>query len=193
MDDDMASSAATETGSVVALSLPDDHNNMAAPETSPLAAEQTNGNRAMSVIPPIKVSDKPLPREPLLTPRIKKKVPWKGKNIMIMIPRDDERGLAGRPPLPLRQHEIERMFDSWTELGYNVEGFDLPAEEYVVGESQSRELWPSLEDLEQERYDREFTVVLPDLNGEFYDRIRPFSTLPPFLKKINLKKKETDD
>ncbi|KAL6694790.1 hypothetical protein J3F84DRAFT_395656 [Trichoderma pleuroticola] len=117
-------------------------------------------------MPAIKVAEKPLPREPpIVAPRIKKKVPWKGKNIMILIPRDDERGRPGQPPLPLRQDEIERMFDSWTELGYNVDGFDLPAEEHIVGESQSRELWPSLEDLAQERHDRDFTVVLPDLNA----------------------------
>ncbi|KAL7795889.1 hypothetical protein V8C37DRAFT_32420 [Trichoderma ceciliae] len=162
----MASSVATETGSVVGLSVPDHHSDIAAPETSQLTVEHLNGNTTMPSIPPIKVSDEPSYREPLTTPRIKKKVPWRqGKNIIVLIPGDDERGLPGRPPLPLRQDETERMFESWTELGYNVDGFDLPAEEYVVGESQSRELWPSLEDLEQERYDRDFTVVLPDLNA----------------------------
>ncbi|KAL7931065.1 hypothetical protein V8C35DRAFT_323995 [Trichoderma chlorosporum] len=155
IDDEMASSAATETGSVVGLSNLEHLDDMTAAE-----AEQ---HQAM---PAIKVAEKPLPREPpIVTPRIKKKVPWKGKNIMILIPRDDERGRPGQPPLPLRQHEIDRMFDSWTELGYNVDGFDLPAEEHIVGESQSRELWPSLEDLAQERHDRDFTVVLPDLNA----------------------------
>ncbi|RFU78931.1 myosin heavy chain, partial [Trichoderma arundinaceum] len=163
IDDEMASSVATETGSVVGLSIPEHHNDLAAAEASQLTAEHVNGNKTMP-IPPIKVSDKPLPREPPITPRIKKKVPWKGKNIMILIPRDEQRGLPGQPPVPLRQDEIERMFDSWTELGYNVDGFDLPAEEHIVAESQSRELWPSLEDLAQERYDRDFTVVLPDLN-----------------------------
>ncbi|KAH6604141.1 hypothetical protein Trco_007587, partial [Trichoderma cornu-damae] len=166
IDDEMASSVATETGSVVALSVPEHHSDVpAAPETSQLAAEPLNGGKAMAAAAPVKVDDKPLPREPPITPRIKKKVPWKGKNIMILIPRDDERGLPGRPPVPLRRDEIERMFASWTELGYNVDGFDLPAEEFVVSESQSRELWPSLEDLAQERYDRDFTVVLPDLNA----------------------------
>ncbi|UKZ71553.1 uncharacterized protein TrAtP1_012507 [Trichoderma atroviride] len=154
----MASSVATETGSVVGLSLPNNHNDMATPP----GAEQPNGSKA---IPPIKVSDKPLPREPSVTPRIKKKVPWKGKNIIVTLPRDDERGLPGQPPMPLRQHEIERMFDSWMELGYNVDGFDLPAEDDTTQESQSREAWPSFEDLAQERYEQEYTVVLPDLNA----------------------------
>ncbi|UKZ81130.1 hypothetical protein TrVFT333_008900 [Trichoderma virens FT-333] len=154
IDDEMASSVATETGSVIALPISEHHNDMATAEAEHFT------------MPAIKVADKPLPREPpVVAPRIKKKVPWKGKNIMILIPRDDERGRPGQPPLPLRQDEIERMFDSWTELGYNVDGFDLPAEEHIVGESQSRELWPSLEDLAQERYDRDFTVVLPDLNA----------------------------
>ncbi|KAL7947200.1 hypothetical protein V8C42DRAFT_363716 [Trichoderma barbatum] len=159
IDDEMTSSAATETGSVVGLPFPDNHNDMAAAEPPQLTAEHLT-------MPALKIADKPLPREPLVVPpRIKKKVPWKGKNIMILIPRDDERGRPGQPPLPLRQDEIERMFDSWTELGYNVDGFDLPAEEHIVDESQSRELWPSLEDLAQERYDRDFPVVLPDLNA----------------------------
>ncbi|KAK0759827.1 hypothetical protein N5P37_008017 [Trichoderma harzianum] len=154
IDDEMASSAATETGSVVALPIPEHRSDMA-----PAEAEHFT-------MPAIKVAEKPLPGEPpIMVPRIKKKVPWKGKNIMILIPRDDERGRPGQPPLPLRQDEIERMFDSWTELGYNVDGFDLPAEEHIVGKSQSRELWPSLEDLAQERHDRDFTVVLPDLNA----------------------------
>lgn len=157
-DDDMASSVATETGSVVGLSLPNNHSDMATPP----GAEQPNGNK---VIPPIKLSDMAPPRELSVTPRIKKKVPWKGKNIIVTLPRDDERGLPGQPPIPLRQHEIERMFDSWVELGYNVDGFDLPAEDDATQESQSREPWPSFEDLAQERIEQDYTVVLPDLNA----------------------------
>ncbi|KAL7923402.1 hypothetical protein ACQKWADRAFT_289552 [Trichoderma austrokoningii] len=154
----MASSVATETGSVVGLPIPNNsHNGMA-----PGAEQQANGHKA---IPPIKVSDRPLLRDPSVTPRNKKKVLWKGKSIQVMLPRDDERGLPGQPPFPLRQHEIERMFESWVELGYNVDGFDLPAEDVTTGESQSREAWPSFEDLAQERYERDYTVVLPDLNA----------------------------
>lgn len=175
-DDDMASSVATETGSVVGLSLPNNHSDMATPP----GAEQPNGNK---VIPPIKLSDMAPPRELSVTPRIKKKVPWKGKNIIVTLPRDDERGLPGQPPIPLRQHEIERMFDSWVELGYNVDGFDLPAEDDATQESQSREPWPSFEDLAQERIEQDYTVVLPDLNGMLFLRACPGSP----------KKTETDD
>lgn len=159
LDDEMESSVATETGSVVGPPAAEHRNNI----TNGEAPQPTAGN---TETPALKLADKPLPREPAAAPRIKKKVPWKGKNIMILIPRDDERGRPGQPPLPLRQDEIERMFDSWTELGYSVDGFDLSAEDNTVGESQSRELWPSLEDLAQERYERDYTVVLPDLNGE---------------------------
>lgn len=60
------------------------------------------------------------------------------------------------------------MFDSWTELGYNVDGFDLPAEDDATQESQSREAWPSFEDLAQERYEQDYTVVLPDLNCMYF-------------------------
>ncbi|KAG8405678.1 hypothetical protein J3459_021544 [Metarhizium acridum] len=61
-------------------------------------------------ITPIKSNEKPLPKEPMMTPRIKKKVPWKGKNIMVLVPRDDQRGQAGGAPMPLRPEEVEKMF-----------------------------------------------------------------------------------
>ena len=60
-----------------------------------------------------------------MTPRLKKKVPWRGKNIQILLPRDDERGRQGQAPMPLRQDQIEGIFADYKELGYNVDGFDL--------------------------------------------------------------------
>ncbi|PHH77782.1 hypothetical protein CDD80_206 [Ophiocordyceps camponoti-rufipedis] len=118
-------------------------------------------------------------KHPLLTPRIKKKVPWRGKNIMVLVPRDDERGLPGMSPVPLRPDEIDRMFDSWQELGYSIDGFDLLVEEYQppgTDDSQSRKEWPSAEDVARERYERRFQVTLPDLNGE-----PPVERLPKLL------------
>lgn len=105
-----------------------------------------------------------------MTPRIKKKVPWKGKNIMVLLPRDDERGQPGKAPRPMRQNEINRMFRDWEDLGYRVDGFDLLVEGYQppgTDDSQSREDWPTGQDLAEERSNHKYKVALPDLNGKF--------------------------
>ena len=118
---------------------------------------------------PKKLTQKPLPKEPPMTPRIKKRVPWKGKNIMILVPRDDERGKPGKSQMPLRPDEIERMFESWKELGYNIDGFDLLVEGYQppgTADAQSRDCWPSAEDMASERSTGKYKVTLPDLNGK---------------------------
>ncbi|EKJ69778.1 hypothetical protein FPSE_10026 [Fusarium pseudograminearum CS3096] len=117
---------------------------------------------------PKKGTRKPLPKEPAPTPRLKKKVPWRGKNIMVLIPRDTGRGKPGSAPMPLRQDEIERMFASWGELGYDISGFDLEVEGYQVegtADSQTRDTWPDFDDVVKEREQRSFQVTLPDLDG----------------------------
>ncbi|CAG7566272.1 unnamed protein product [Fusarium equiseti] len=117
---------------------------------------------------PKKGTQKPLPKEPAPTPRLKKKVPWRGKNIMVLIPRDTERGQPGNAPMPLRQDEIERMFASWEELGYDISGFDLEVEGYQVegtADSQTRDTWPDFDEVVREREQRSFKVTLPDLDG----------------------------
>ncbi|PTD04527.1 hypothetical protein FCULG_00002512 [Fusarium culmorum] len=117
---------------------------------------------------PKKGTQKPLPKEPAPTPRLKKKVPWRGKNIMVLIPRDTGRGKPGNAPMPLRQDEIERMFASWGELGYDISGFDLEVEGYQVegtADSQTRDTWPDFDDVVKEREQRSFKVTLPDLDG----------------------------
>lgn len=117
---------------------------------------------------PLKNKDKPLPKEPVMTPRIKKRVPWKGKNITVLFPRDDLRGHSGGAPFPLRPEEVQKMFSSWKELGYSVDGFDLLVEGYQppgTDDSQSRQDWPTSEDMTRERAQNTYKVQLPDLNG----------------------------
>ncbi|KAK5636257.1 hypothetical protein RRF57_011969 [Xylaria bambusicola] len=102
------------------------------------------------------------------TPRLKKKVPWKGKNILVLIPRDEERGQPGKAPMPLDAASTESMFRSWEELGYNIRGFDLDAHQSEVTldyNSQSRNEWPQLDDVAKERSLRQYRVLLPDLNA----------------------------
>ncbi|KAG6038464.1 hypothetical protein E4U41_004147 [Claviceps citrina] len=117
---------------------------------------------------PMRGKDKPLPKEPAMTPRIKKKVPWKGKNIIILVPRDDQRGLPGGAPTPLRAAEVEKMYASWQRLGYSVDGFDLWVEggqPFGTSDSQSRSGWPTAEDVARERASKHYKVVMPDLNA----------------------------
>ncbi|RTE75398.1 hypothetical protein BHE90_010141 [Fusarium euwallaceae] len=119
-------------------------------------------------VTPMKGSQKPLPKEPAMTPRIRKKVPWRGKNIMVLIPQDQERGQPGHAPMPLRQDEIMRMFASWQELGYDISGFDLEVDGYQVegtADSQTRDSWPNFDEVAKEREERTFKVTLPDLNA----------------------------
>ncbi|KAK6067964.1 myosin class II heavy chain [Seiridium cupressi] len=114
---------------------------------------------------------KPTKPVPTQTPRLKKKVPWKGKNIMVHLPRDDQRGQPGMGPIPMSASQMADMLRSWDELGYNTRGFDLegpvdrasldPLENY----SQSRNQWPSPEQIVGERAQRSYAVLLPDLNA----------------------------
>ncbi|GAB1312237.1 Myosin class II heavy chain [Madurella fahalii] len=102
------------------------------------------------------------------TPRIKKKVPWKGKSVLVLLPRDEDRGLPGKRPFPLRESDVTGMLRSWQQLGYNIDGFDLyePTEEFGPTEkSQSRGAWPDFDDLAREREQRGWKVLLPDLNA----------------------------
>ena len=141
---------------------PHHNNEMSSPD------KRSTEPQAQAPVTPTKKSEKPLPKDPAMTPRIRKKVPWKGKNIMVMVPRDDERGIPGNTPRPLRTDEIERMFASWEELGYSVDGFDLLVEGYQppgTDESQSRQDWPTAEQIANERGARKYNVVLPDLNA----------------------------
>lgn len=110
------------------------------------------------------------PTKPILsqTPRLKKKVPWKGKNILVLIPRDEERGQPGNAPLPLDAAGTESMLRSWEQLGYNVRGFDLDArhsERAQEANSRSRDEWPLMDDMVKERSLRQYHVTLPDLNA----------------------------
>lgn len=110
-------------------------------------------------------------------PRLKKKVPWKGKNIMVLLPWDDERGHKGKAPTPLSDKEFEAMLADWEEQGYNTTGFNLGHEsiDEEGGEGQSRSIWPQDVDVIQERQKREFKVSIPDRKGELSI---PISSIP---------------
>ncbi|KAI0436272.1 hypothetical protein F4803DRAFT_572745 [Xylaria telfairii] len=102
------------------------------------------------------------------TPRLKKKVPWRGKNILVLLPRDEDRGQPGKAPTPLDTASTESMLRSWEQLGYNIRGFDLDfynEEGPLANDSRSRDEWPLPEDIVKERSLRRYHVTLPDLNA----------------------------
>lgn len=167
------SMAAPETEQAL-LDVPKEHSSwddavrdeLERPSTPTMVVPIPDGEAQVPVTPKHGIQ-KALPKEPEMTPRLKKKVPWKGKNIVILLPRDEERGLPGKARKPLGQSDIQKMFDSWQELGYSVDGFDLLVEGQVPGtdDSQSRETWPSSDDVVKERAEQIYKVTLPDLNG----------------------------
>lgn len=104
------------------------------------------------------------------TPRIKKKVPWKGKSILVLLPRDEGRGQPGGRPLPLDETAVAKMMQSWEKSGYSTRGFDLEGSQEAgissTDHSQSKGAWPDFDDMARERTERSYKVILPDLNGK---------------------------
>ncbi|KAI1211839.1 uncharacterized protein F4807DRAFT_472736 [Annulohypoxylon truncatum] len=129
----------------------------------------TNGSIAVAPVEPPATPAKATKPVAGHTPRPKKKVPWKGKNILVCLPWDEERGQPGMAPVPLREAEVKAMLRSWEQLGYNIRGFDLegihvpsdPLDNY----SQSRGQWPDEGDMTSERSEHKYQVTLPDLNA----------------------------
>jgi hypothetical protein len=113
----------------------------------------------------------PVPTPALAEPRLGKKISWKGKNILVLIPRDDERGQKGKAPTPMTDREIEAMLKEWEQLGYDTTGFNLgpnapDTEEGSQG--QSRSVWPHDQDILNERGQSTFRVSIPDRKGKFW-------------------------
>lgn len=143
---------------------------VAVPGTPKKGHASLNGSAEANVPLPSTPQKVAVKKEPAVTPRLKKKVPWKGKNILVLLPRDDERGQPGKAAVPLNSSAVTSMLRSWEQLGYNIDGFDLDA---PIGysplpiehRSQSRDEWPSATDMIRERSQRRYKVTLPDLNA----------------------------
>ncbi|KAF8846931.1 hypothetical protein BDZ45DRAFT_608178 [Acephala macrosclerotiorum] len=105
------------------------------------------------------------PIGPISPPRIKKKIPWKGKSLMVLLPRDDRRGQKGQGPIPMSSKDVVAMMKEWEQLGYDTTGFNLGAESGGVDEGsrgQSRSPWPLVQDMNSERQERNFKISIPD-------------------------------
>ena len=104
------------------------------------------------------------------TPRLKKKVAWKGKNIMVLLPWDDERGKKGKAPMPLTDKDVDVRLTDWEQQGYDTAGFSLGHEKQdgEAGQGQSRSVWPQAVEVNRERAQRQFKVSIPDRRGKIF-------------------------
>ena len=119
-------------------------------------------------LPQLPLPELPKSRTPSPAPRVKKKVPWGRKNISVLLPLDEDRGQRGQAPRPLTQRETQQMFESWQQLGYNIDGYDVNLDEVnesadaAATQGQSRGMWPQVPDIMAERAQRQFRVSIPD-------------------------------
>jgi len=127
------------------------------------ATTQPVANLDLPPLPEASVSPAPA------APRMKKKVPWKGKNIMVSLPWDDERGQKGKAPTPLSEKDVEFMMAEWENRGYDTTPFNLGDQENAEGDQgQSRRVWPEPVDVNRERGERSFRVSIPDRRGKHH-------------------------
>ncbi|CAK7202493.1 hypothetical protein SEUCBS139899_005216 [Sporothrix eucalyptigena] len=145
------------------------------PKSIPNSKRVTDGTQSdLSLDPLGELAVSKMSASPRKTPRrVKKKLPWKGKSILVLLPLDEQRGKAGKAPKPLTENEVTNMLHSWEELGYDIQGFDLdrsisPSEYDYYGpssRSMSRPSWPDEGDIVRERAERKYPIRLPDLNA----------------------------
>ncbi|KAI0010436.1 hypothetical protein F4779DRAFT_306822 [Xylariaceae sp. FL0662B] len=137
-------------------------------ETPPKAdSASLNGSAHSLVANSAPLATPTKPTKPSATQR--KKVPWRGKNIIVALPKDEERGQLGQAPMPLGADEVAAMLRSWKQLGYDIRGYDLEGPhtplDPLENNSRSKNQWPDLDDIARERSQRKYQVTLPDLNA----------------------------
>lgn len=129
----------------------------------PLPFPSSEEWRAAALPSPVEVSA-PMPIAPVEL-RTKKKIPWGGKYIVILLPTEDDRGKDGCKPHPMTEKDVQDMLTNWENLGYNIQGFDLGPEYSDDEESawgQSRTIWPLIQDILDERIRGSLKVSIPD-------------------------------
>lgn len=95
-------------------------------------------------------------------PRLRKRVSWRGRNIVIAIPRIDYEaaGLAK----PMSKDEVDARMQQFETEGYNTSGYDLAADQPVhEGPAQVRAIFPEENDSRAMPSKGEIKVILPDL------------------------------
>jgi hypothetical protein len=98
----------------------------------------------------------------LEAPRLKKRVSWRGKNIVISIPRIDYE--AAGLVKPMSKEEIESRLKHFADLGYDTKGYDLHEEQvHDDGPAQVRDIFPDERESRTLRTRDQINVLLPDL------------------------------
>ena len=130
---------------------------------------------SLPTVPEQHAAPAPAPPFPSRLQQFKKKVPWRGKNITISLPRDDERGQKNKAPIPMTKKDVEARLKEWHQQGYYTAGFNFDQSHKTddeTAERQTRSLWPQVIDVNQERQQRSFRVRIPDQCGKLQILIR---------------------
>ncbi|KAK7528739.1 uncharacterized protein IWZ02DRAFT_22093 [Phyllosticta citriasiana] len=141
---------------------------------SPLASRP--GSRASSPAPPgalsstvsSKIENPPAPPPKVVDypkPRPKKRVLWRGRNIVIQVPQDHLRGRQGGPPPPLSSGELEQRLRKFEQAGYSTRGFDTgdSNDQEPSALSQARAIFPDPEEeAEQWKNTGRTSIHIPD-------------------------------
>ncbi|KAE8145340.1 hypothetical protein BDV25DRAFT_144744 [Aspergillus avenaceus] len=107
------------------------------------------------------VQDKPTPTP---TPRLKKKIAWRGKTCLIALPLEDKRGSEESGYRLLSVKDVEQRLKNWEEQGYDVRGFGVRAPEDLGMElgGLSRPSYPDPTDMDEEWQAKEYSVSFPN-------------------------------
>ncbi|GIZ40739.1 hypothetical protein CKM354_000406700 [Cercospora kikuchii] len=136
-----------------------------APEAGHESPTATLADLPASLVPgPPKVSaPAPTPSPSRLEPpRLKKRVSWRGKNIVIAIPRYDYE--AAGFPKPMSKEEIASRIKTFEDAGYSTSGYDLTEESSIRdGPAQVKDIFPDEREARVPRTKDQINVMLPDL------------------------------
>lgn len=95
-------------------------------------------------------------------PRLKKRVSWRGRNIVIAIPRFDYE--AAGIAMPLDKADIDARLLQFENEGYNTSGYDLTDDQPLdQGPAQVRAIFPEESDRRRLPSKEDIKVMLPDL------------------------------
>lgn len=131
------------------------------PETVDAAADAADAE-----VPEIIAHGEALQPDPPATmhlepPRLRKRVSWRGKNIVIAIPRIDF--AAAGIPQPMSKAEVQERLQQFEDAGHNVLGYDLTYEEASNDPAQVRAIFPDETEARQMPSREDYKVLLPDL------------------------------
>ncbi|KAF2145687.1 uncharacterized protein K452DRAFT_264928 [Aplosporella prunicola CBS 121167] len=93
--------------------------------------------------------------------RNKKRVLWRGRNIVIQIPPDPTRGKEGGPPRPLSWDEVGERIKGFEQQGLNTQGFDTGVDDDGLP-AQAVPLFPDPAETQQEMANKDYHVHVPN-------------------------------